>query len=249
MKVRAFVLVLQCVVGLSVATEAAAVPQTGPKVSQRVTDPGTGLDVRVQVGGGADVSIEIGDASVSVQKQLIHGTDVTTMSTPTERMTVTLAPGRLIVDGTLGRVEASTKQPGSLLAARDLLRRSKAVDKSIALLDRVNLGPLSPLGHTLLSTKALLLIETGSTRGVDELRRWAQNARRAMTLRPVALGQSPTECWNAYAKEAIAAFIEYEDCMRGLKWYEVLDALACAAVYDMRAIGAMSWWLNCVSLI
>jgi hypothetical protein len=59
---------------------------------------------------------------------------------------------------------------------------------------------------------------------------------------------TPTDCWEAYTKEAIAAFIEYEDCMKNLSWWEVLDAAACAAIYDMRAIGAFSWWLKCVAL-
>ena len=59
---------------------------------------------------------------------------------------------------------------------------------------------------------------------------------------------SPTDCWNAYSKEAIAAYIEYEECMKPLSWWEFLDEAACATVYDMRAIGAFSWWMKCVAL-
>ena len=60
--------------------------------------------------------------------------------------------------------------------------------------------------------------------------------------------QSPTDCWNAYAREAIAAWSEYEDCLSDVKWYEFLEATGCAVIYDMRAIGAFSWWAKCVAL-
>jgi hypothetical protein len=60
--------------------------------------------------------------------------------------------------------------------------------------------------------------------------------------------QTPTECWETYAKEAILAYKEYEDCTDDLAWYEVLDLAACAAIYDMRALGAFAWWLRCVGI-
>lgn len=36
--------------------------------------------------------------------------------------------------------------------------------------------------------------------------------------------------------------------MKDLSWWEFLDEAACATVYDMRAIGAFSWWMKCVAL-
>jgi hypothetical protein len=46
----------------------------------------------------------------------------------------------------------------------------------------------------------------------------------------------------------VAAYVEYEECMKDLSWWEFLDEAACATVYDMRAIGAFSWWMKCVAL-
>ena len=64
-----------------------------------------------------------------------------------------------------------------------------------------------------------------------------------------ARASTPTDCWNAYPKEAIAAYIEYEECMKDLTLvgHPRRDAAA-PSVYDMRAIGAFSWWMKCVAL-
>ena len=40
--------------------------------------------------------------------------------------------------------------------------------------------------------------------------------------------------------------MEYEDCMNQLYWYEIFDMIGCAFIYDLRAIGAFSWWVTCV---
>jgi hypothetical protein len=68
-------------------------------------------------------------------------------------------------------------------------------------------------------------------------------------VRPVGWADDgPEECWDAYAKEAIAAYIEYEECMYATKWWDLASQAACATIYEMRAIGAFAWWVKCVGL-
>ena len=50
-----------------------------------------------------------------------------------------------------------------------------------------------------------------------------------------------------YAAEAIAAYMEYEDCMKNAALYDGVTQLGCVLIYDMRALGAFSWWIGCVS--
>jgi hypothetical protein len=94
----------------------------------------------------------------------------------------------------------------------------------------------------------MLLSETGSPEGAADLSRWARTARQALALTPVAFQTGPGDCWKAYTIEAIAAYDEFEDCLKGVKWYELGAELACGTLYDLRAIGAFSWYLHCVAL-
>jgi len=40
----------------------------------------------------------------------------------------------------------------------------------------------------------------------------------------------------------------YMKIIKPLERLEFLDEAACATIYDMRAIGAFSWWAKCVAL-
>jgi hypothetical protein len=59
-------------------------------------------------------------------------------------------------------------------------------------------------------------------------------------------GEGPGECWDVYVEEAIEAYLEYEECMASEQWWDLAGQAGCALVYDMRAIGAFSWWVTCV---
>ena len=56
------------------------------------------------------------------------------------------------------------------------------------------------------------------------------------------------DCWTEYTAEAIAAWIEYENCVDSEQWWDVPGMLSCLAIYEMRAIGAFSVWASCVGL-
>ncbi len=59
-------------------------------------------------------------------------------------------------------------------------------------------------------------------------------------------GDGPGDCWDVYVEEAIEAYIEYEECMSDEQWWDLWGQTGCAAIYEMRAIGAFSWWVSCV---
>lgn len=248
MKRPNLVIAMLCVMGAWGATAATAAPTDEGRLVQTVKDRGTGLEVRVFVGGAADVTIEVGDRTVQIQKQLVHGTAVTTLSMPGERLRLAVDGRGMIVEGTLGRIEASGARPASFDAARALLARSIAVSRAIKLLGRLDLGPRSPVGHTLVATRAMLLSETGNPNAEAELARWAVGAQQAMALTRVSQQTGPDYCWNEYTKEAIAAWMELESCLNGVSWYEFLKEASCGTLYDLRAVGAFSWYLHCVAL-
>lgn len=248
MSVRSLVMLVVCLVGASVATAAVASPTGERQLVQRVKDPASGLEVQVFAGGTADVSIEVGDRTVQIRKELVHGSAVTTISTSSERLSLSVDPRRTVLDGTLGHAEASTGRADSFGAVRKLLSRSEAVGRAIALLRRLDLGPRSPVGHALLVTRAMLLSETGDPQGAADLARWVKGAQQVVALTPVKLQNGPGDCWKEYTKEAIAAYIELEDCIKNLSWYDFGGEFSCGALYDLRAMGAFSWYLHCVAL-
>lgn len=246
---RSLVVAGLCLLGSSVATTALAAGSSERQLVQRVKDPATGLEVRVFIGGSADVSIEVGDRTVQIEKSLVHGAAVTTISTSAEHLRLTTDDTRrMTLDGSLGRIEATAGHPDRFDAIRRVLATSDAVRRAIALLGRLDLGPRSPVGHTLVTTRAMLLAESGSSQGAVDLSRWVRNARQALSLVPVSLQTGPGDCWKEYTIEAIATYDELQDCLRGLKWYEVGGELECGTLYDLRAIGAFSWYLHCVAL-
>jgi len=254
MKVRTLVLtgaLYGCAL-VTTTTTAVASPVPSPvddaRQVQLLKDPATGLDVRVTVGGSADVSIEVGDRTVRIEKQLIGRTAVTRLITPTESLTLAVDARTMTVSGSLGHAQASQDRRGSLAAVRHLLQQSEAVRQAIRLLGRLDLGPRSPAGHALLSTRAMLLTEIGDPRGGEELGRWIRSAQQAIALTPVSLQTGPGDCWATYTKEALATWAELEDCLKGVKWYDVGAEFVCGALYDLRAIGAFSWYLHCVAL-
>jgi hypothetical protein len=248
MKSRTLLIVAQGVLSVFGTTLAAAAPVDQERVVQRIKDPATGLEVRVLIGGTSDFTVEVADPTVSIRKRLVRDTSVTEVTTRSENVVITSDLNRLRISGSAGRVDASRKHPEDFEAVRRALGRSAAIDRAITLLARLDLGTTSPVGHTLLVTHAFLLTATGRSAGAAELARWAQKVRQALKAVPIALQGSPGDCWNEYVREAIAAFMELEDCIKNLKWYDLLGEFSCDAIYDLRALGAFSWWVHCVAL-
>jgi hypothetical protein len=216
---------------------------------QRQVDAVTGAEVRLYHGErpGKDVRVEIQDPSVLIRKEIANGVAVTTVVAGEERLSLALGTSGLVVTRGHQRVAADREHPDRLEAARQLVAGSNAVKRATDLLGKLAAGPESSLRHTARVTRATLLSAAGDATGVRELSKWARAAREELRVTPISEEQSgPGLCWHLYALEAIAAYIEYEDCMNQLYWYEIFDMIGCAFIYDMRAIGAFSWWISCV---
>ncbi len=225
---------------------AAAAPAPA-SVVQTIKDPGTGLEIRLEQPRPGDVAFEIGDRSITIRRELSAGRLVTTVSTRGERISFALDRNGLLVSSPHGRAQLMASNPEVGQTVMRWMALSPAMHQATALLARVRLGAGSAVGHTLMLTRAFLLSATGDR---DAAAAQLREARAALeTVRVVqARFDGPGDCWDAYVREAIAAIDEYQSCMRNVSWYDLFGQASCGAVYDMRAIGAFSWWMNCVGL-
>jgi hypothetical protein len=216
---------------------------------QRQTDPGTGAVIRVYRGleGG---SVDVQAADLRIRKHIADGKVVTTLSQGRDRLVIAYDQRTMHVSGSEGQVLASRLEAAELSRAKGMVARSALARRAAALIGRMGFGADTPVAPVLLTTRAMLLAAADDQSGGAELARWVRQLRsKTQVIKAGVAQKTPTECWDAYAKEAIAAAIEYEQCTAGLSWWDVGPLLACATIYDLRAIGAFSWWLNCVSLM
>lgn len=211
-----------------------------------VKDPATKADVRIYEAGPNDLTLEVAQGALSVSKRLTNGRAITTVRDGRNEVRLSFDRAQFVIDDGRGPLVIAA---GSTDGARQIQARigqSSLVRRGADLIGRVNAQTNSPLAHQLRSTRALLLLMVGDTSGRDELAAYMRRLSAAK-VRPVSL-QSPTDCWNQYAQEAIGAWMEYEQCYAAIPWWDVLGMLACDVIYDMRAIGAFSWWVHCVAL-
>ena len=173
---------------------------------------------------------------------------MTTVVAGKERVSLSISRTGLVVSRGDSQITADAAHPGSIEAARKLVAESPAIRSASAMLGRLAAAQDSTIGHTARVTRATLLAVSGDAAGAHELSKWARSAREELLVKPASVELGPTECWLLYAAEAISAYLEYEDCTSQLSWYELLDLFGCALIYDLRAIGAFSWWVGCVSL-
>jgi len=61
--------------------------------------------------------------------------------------------------------------------------------------------------------------------------------------------RTPTQCWEAYMAEMDAAWADFETCMNSRRWYHVFGGYGCSVPYELRIVGAFTWYLDCVSLL
>lgn len=219
------------------------------RLVQERLDPVTGAVVRVYksaVGG----SVEVQAATLTVRKQILPGKVVTTVKDGQDNLVIALDQRTLTVRTSHGRVTASRSQRADLARAKRLVAQSPVAARAAALIGRMGFGADTPVAPLLLTTRAVILAAMDDGTGNEDLSRWMRQFRgRAQVVKATFEQKTPTECWELYVKEALAAVLDYEACMKGLSYWDVLDVLACAVIYDVRAIGAFSWWLNCVSLL
>jgi len=228
------------------------------RILHHAIDHATGAVVRV-VQTPAGNRVEVESAGLSVSRQIAATKVTTVIRDQRAELTVSFERGRLTVKSPAGQLSATQSQVTQLAAARRLIDEFPGSRKALALINKLGFGPEVPVLPLLVTTRSFLQAVTTTPASAADQATFQQRVDAAAGVRvtKVAFGQdsgkkttdrTPTECWDAYTKEAIAAYIEYEQCVKDLAWYELLDMTACAAIYDVRAMGAFSWWMRCVSI-
>jgi len=250
--------VRKCVLTMAVVLAAATSPAAAAdRIVHHAIDRATGAVVRV-VQTSAGNRVEVESAGLLVSRQLGPTKVTTVIRDQRDELVVTFERGRLTVSSPAGRLSATPAQVTQMAAARSLIDTFPGSRKALSMINRLGFGPETPILPLLVTTRSFLqAVTTGTVSPVDSasFQRRAGAAAGARVTR-VAFGQdgkkttdrTPTECWDAYTKEAILAYTEYEECVKDLAWYEILDLTACATIYDVRALGAFSWWMRCVSI-
>ena len=229
------------------APAAAAAAADSPTV--RVTRPAAGR-----------VVLDVADDTVAVRKELTADRSVVTLTTAKDRLSITVRRGVLTISGPRG---AMTIDPGAGVDSDRImmvLQQSDAAARARTLLARVNEGPNTFVGQSVLLTRALLEVGTGSVDAFNQHQRWvAERAAQIPALRQALPGPgvirasyvaeaqktTPGYCWDTYAQEAIEIADEFADCTDDLSWYEVHKWAACSVIYTVRSEAAMAWFIAC----
>jgi len=241
-------------VGLLTAVPWPAVAGEKPaSLVYRRMDDVTGATISLFRQGADRAVVEVASPRLTIRKEFLPGRTRTRLVTDAEDLTITLErSGVSVTDARLGLTLRGIDQTG-LERARSRLRASAAAEAAVALLGSLEPRAASPISQTLLVTQALLESALGKPLPGRALTRWMQRPLAPVKALPVVwqdplqLEQDgPTECWEQYVSEAVAAWMEYEECVDAEEWWDAPGLLSCLAIYDMRAIGAFSWWVSCV---
>ena len=211
----------------------------------RATDPVTGAEVRVSQTPAGSLFMEIAAPGVTVTKHASNGTVSTVVRAAKDELRIDASRSAVVVSSGGRRVEVTADRLDRLKDARAFVAQSPAAVQAARLLGRVSLGHYSPLTLAILSTRNMLLGTADVTAGRQELGALMDNALNQLRTVRVAVQDSPTDCWNKYVKEALLAWKEYEDCLENSGFW---GDFSCDILYDMRAIGAMTWWMKCVAI-
>jgi hypothetical protein len=225
---------------------AAAAAADGPTV--RVTRPVAGRIV-----------LDVADDTVAVRKELTADQSLVTLTTATDRLTIAVRRGVLTISGPSG---AFTMGAGSEVEADLLLttlQRSEAARRARRLLAEVSDGVHTFAGQSMLLTRAILEVGSGSVDALNQHQRWVAERAAQQTApsrtqgRPLLIRagyldgaqKGPGDCWDAYEKEALRIAQDFADCTDDLRWYEAHKWAGCSLVYAVRAEGAMAWFISC----
>jgi hypothetical protein len=228
---------------LGPVTEAAADTPT-----VRVTRPAVGRIV-----------LDLADDTVAIRKEISADRSEVTMTTSRDRLSVSIRRGVVTVSGPAGSITVNPSEEVDSERLLVVLQRSEAARRARALLDRVEEGPNSFVGQSVLLTRAILEIGTGSVNAMNEHRKWvaeraAQIAAPAKTPgTPMVIRASldvlqkygPGDCWDLYSQEAIRIADDFGDCTDDLRWYEAHKWAGCSLIYAVRSEAAMAWFISC----
>lgn len=218
---------------------------TLPPTSRQTIEPGTGLAITMTTGEQGTASFEITNGRLTVRKDVLLGRSITTIRSGSDEVSLTIDHEGIVVSTRAGVATASVRHPESMARVVEALAAAPPVSDAAALLSRLRLDPATTTGQALALTKALLQSVAGDRRGTLEVVNGVRQAARRPYLMAVGFGPSAGDCWGAYAAAAGRTANEYADCYNNTSWYDVIDRLACSAVYDVEAEGDWIDYLNC----
>jgi hypothetical protein len=215
---------------------------------QQGRDPATGATVRVyRTTSGARLDVET--KGVSIRKQLAGDKVVTTLSSRGESLVIEADRRSVSVAGARGRVSAVGDDREAFQRAKRLVSESPLAAKAAALIGKMGFGDQSPIQPLLLTTRAFLLAASDDESGARELSEWMRRARaRVHVIRTGGGQKTPTDCWKGYGDEVLAAYDEFAQCLHDAKWWDPFAEARCTTIYEVRIIGAFTWYTGCVSL-
>jgi hypothetical protein len=240
--------VLRGVAALAVIGGLAGRASAQDRLVQESRDPNTGSVAKLYLTAHGP-RIDLLGAGLQIRKEAVEGRVRTTITSGRDSLIIDAGPERVSVTAKGRTVVATTKNPAPLATTKRLVAESPLAARAATLIAKLGFGDRSPLQPLLLTTRAFLLAARDDTSGGRELAAWITRTRSAAHVVPAAFGQkTPTECWNAYGDELVDAYTEYVQCFQAIRWYTVFGPERCGAIYEMRILGAFTWWASCVSL-
>lgn len=221
-------------------------PKAAAQPSRPAATPTTGVSIRVTRRLPGNATVEVTDGHVSIRKDVLVGRSITTITSGRDRVSLTIDRTGIIVMTPTGIATTRLKQPEAINDVTALLQQSPAAADGRLLLARVRLDLKSVEGQALWLTRALLDSMASGQADPVVIGQWTALGRRGVRPVPVGLGPTAADCWNSYVSSATQTANTYVNCYYSSPWYDVLDRLGCAALYDIEAEGDWIWYLNCV---
>jgi hypothetical protein len=236
-------------VGVLALTSAARVAPAAAqdRLIQEATDRGTGAALRVYATSSGP-RIEMQTPALLLQKQVMKDRVVTTLKGRGDTLVIELAPASVSVASNTQQVVADATDRAQLERARQLVAKSSLAARAADLIGRIGFGSHSAIEPLLLTTRAFLMAARHDDRGARELSTWMRNLKQPQVVRAALEQRTPTDCWKAYGDEILDAYLDYVECVKNLHWYDPFGEKGCAVVYEVRILGAFTWYTGCVSL-
>lgn len=215
----------------------------------QATPPATAPSIEMQRLPNGRVVVAVTEGGVSIRKDVSGMSSHVLVTTPTDTLQIRVDANGLTVSTPSTTVTTAEDGSGGV-GVKDVLERSTAAAAARALLRRLPAAPDHFGYQSLLLTRAVLELGSGTR---DTLKQWAEASPRKggrpaviKTAQGAKGDRTAGECLDTYTKDAIALYQDYLDCLGDVRWYEFHKQLACATVYTFKAELAMMWVVNCV---
>ena len=193
--------------------------------------------------------VELETKGLFLSKQVSGDRVETTMRGEGEALVIDLTPRVLTVTGTKAKAVATIGDRAQIERARVVIARSPLAARAATVIGNIAFGQRSAIEPLLITTRAFLMAAQSNQPVAPAMSQWVRDARAKASVVKGSMGQrTPSDCWKAYGDEVLAAYLDYEDCVLHLHWWDPFGEKGCAVVYEVRIIGAFTWYSGCVSL-